>query len=240
MNTAAILILGLPLLCFAFFALAGISLIPQFLNESSRKRTIWPQFADWSSGILTPGGYVQPDMIVGKLNGDPLYVDTTVYGVNHTLVNSTRMRLFYRALRPVYIVIRTQDMTPITQEDKRLQQVDSGSLGLPSRILVFASESEIVRSIMDAQMIVSIGSLQNVDLQIRRRRNWKTEGVSNSIHEVHILKPGVLTELNDLIGLYQIVDLLQSKLRELGIAGEMAPQSIPEIDYFSSDGAYTE
>ena len=236
MNIPALLILGLPLLCLAFIVLAAIVLASKSMGESNRKKEVWPKFAEMIGGALTEGAAGQRDTIAARLGEDPFYLDTYVYGANHAVLNCTRMRVFYRALNPIELVVCSREMQAEAQINPKLREMDGAAFGLTRDFAVFSAAIDQASLVLGAEQAQLVESAKPIDLRIRRRQNWKNQGVSNSIYEVHLQKYGVVTELPELMAMFHLISTCLRKLHEARLAGRMVDDTRTATDYFNTDG----
>jgi hypothetical protein len=236
MNTTALLIVGLPLLCILIIVFASMGLVSTSLSESNRKKEVWPKFARMIGGTLTEDAGAQSVIIDAHFGEDPFHLDTYVYGANHVVLNCTRMRAFYRALAPFELAVCSRSMLDEAQVNPKLHQVDGSSLGLSPDFVAYGSDMDQMRMLLDTEFVRIIDAAAPIDLRIRRRRNWKNQGTSNSIYEVHAQKYDVVTDLTQLTAMHLLVSSCIQKLHDMHIAGRLVEDTHPELDYFNTDG----
>jgi hypothetical protein len=217
MNTNAILILALPALCGFAFIILLIVLTSQSMLERGRKDQAWSEFAATIKGEYSvhTGGY--PDRVTAKINEWQFILDTTLTTEARTLITCTRMRAFYAVAKPIEIAMYSSDAVPIIPVSPDLHELPTELHGAGLRM--FTSDvTGAEEFISDRSVIQCAALIAELDLVIRKRRDWRNSGISSSIYEVQLLTRGVANNAAQLTQMHELLRICLSRLYVIGSA----------------------
>ena len=225
MITPTALILGIPLLCLALVLVLIVISVSQSMIVTAHKQEAWPGFAKRIGAALQPGGNGKPDQIARRIGEWPFYMDTYVIGGSQSLMQYTRMRAFYPPRAPLEIIICSNELRDevgqILGQAHGMTQASGPAYGVGAELALWANQLEQLRDLLaNPDLVRLIAEVKPLDLQIRRRRNWKGGGVSSAVYEVHLQCNGVVTDSARLMSMYQLVGATLRQLNEMGVAGK--------------------
>ena len=224
MNSTAVTVLALPVLCLVLGLIFLAVWASQTVVETGRKREAWQNFAQRIGGRFIPASGGQPEQVVASIKEWPFYLDTYVIGDGQRLVQYTRMRAFYPPKDRLELTVYNAHVHAQRMPDRptKLQEIDVTALGLGPGIIVRSSDEIRARTVlMDDELRRLVKQMAPaLQLEVRRRRNWQNAGVSSSVYEVHLQQADVITDIEQLMALYALLAYTLGHLRQQGIAGD--------------------
>lgn len=222
MSTVAVIILSIFGFSLLLIAIALVVLGSQTLVETARTKEAWLAFAGTIGGQLDEGRAGRVDTIRADIDGWPAHIDNAIASSHGRLINYTRMRVFYRTCRVYEVSICNSDAVSDIPINNRLNPVDAAPFGLGDNILLHTNDVEMTRLFLSSEISQLVAGAKMIDLQVRRRRNWKDGGVSSSIYEVYLQYAGSVASVDELSAMWRTMKACLIQLHHLGIAGYFA------------------
>jgi hypothetical protein len=136
----------------------------------------------------------------------------------------TRLRVFYPPKDSLEFSIYSKGARAEVMPERhtKLRDLEVAALGPRSDLTVRADQREKARAVLAGTAVHTLMEQMSgpIDLEVRRRRNWQGGGVSNSVYEVQVQQPGVVTDLERLKAMHALLAATLAELQRQGIAGE--------------------
>lgn len=222
MSTVGVIFLSIFGFSLLLIVIALAVLGARSLVENARTKEIWIAFAASIGGQLDEGMAGKVDIIRADLGGWPAYVDSAIASAHGRLINYTRMRVFYRPCRPFEAYICDKDVAPDIPPNNGAIASMAAPSELKNNVVLRSSDPVLLLSLLTPECVRLINDTHMVDLQIRRRRNWKNGGVSSSIFEVYLQHEGPVASVDAMSAMWRLMEGCLIRLHHLGIAGHLA------------------
>jgi hypothetical protein len=221
MNTTAIMILALPVLCLGLGCIVLVIWVSQTIADTNRKREAWKAFARAIGGQFEGTRFGKADQVKSMVYDWPVYLDTHAVGTaGRQLVEYTRLRAFFPPRKAFEAMLYTTDVSNEMPPAPGMTEIPGNTLGLQPNLIARTDQAELLQALVRnddfARLVMTIAPLH---LQIRRRRNWQDSGVSSSVCEVYVQERGIITDLERLQALYTLVVTCLNQLHAIGSAG---------------------
>jgi hypothetical protein len=221
MNTTALIILAVPLLCLGFGCIALALWASRTITDTYRKKEAWPAFAQAIGGQFTAAKTGKPDQVKSMVGDWPVYLDTHVVGNGRLLIEYTRLRAFYLPRKAFEAIIFTEGATDELRATPGLFETPAVVLDLRQDLTAKTNDVEMLRMLLaDENLSSLVQVITPLHLEIRRRRNWQGSGVSNSVCEVYVQERGIVTDLERLKMLHALIVACLQQMRQIGAASQ--------------------